>query len=1213
MVIESLNNIKRSTTKVEVAESKDFKNSTRVSSKSDLVSKRFNKRNLEEALNRRNKRVPFGGITYIGDKFFTLEDDIRRNILHNGSVKYMAWRSSKTAVSIVDQCCFNSDIKPISNFRHKFYLVRDEFENIWFSTRDVRRVGVVKIDSTLGVSFFFTKAGWFYFSTVINITTGQYTYGSNDFNLDYEVVSSCEEMDNLVTLFGLFNTTGRAMGNIKENNIAKWRKKNDRNLKIALPKEKFLYPESGVLDAVDRFKSFLKGYNYCEKKISQAVSVLQTPPEDVLEQIVVYAERFFAFTTGISATSSISGAISVAYLYVSTFGFQRSISLWAGKLLSHKLTEISEGLQPQSSYQDFKNMFTDVQSVKNSHVLKSIVKIFESFLLLQIVPDSFVELCSTTGILKVSGIDITSIKKKESSSLDVIESLIESVLFVIDKVSVAVLSQNVTSLFIDNTRISDLDSQYVHAIACKDFLDNEPFLQSYDAVPPFKTANGYLVRLDELIKSYEELARVESKSKFTQTYSNISRKIILLNQIVIQAREDIKRAPIREQPFSLLISGTSGIGKTTIYGSLINHICKFNKISCEPRDRVTLNEADKFQSEVKMGTSVIIMDDLCNGTARSYIAGSPLGNVIKIINNVPCAAVKAAVHEKGQVYFNNKLTIATTNCPDLQARIWSIEPASVLRRFHYHIHTKLLPEYATLQNTLDATKLDKGVYTPAWEFDVHVIEALKGDFRFKSVHKTCHPLSLIGFLQNESKKHFDAQKAYVSSMQDMDSEAMCSEHNCYASICPFCKDPQFFVPENWISEIGDALIGAKRMLFPPPSDEECDDRRALLRQARKVAMVNLEKTSLILDEFSREYHFAINTIMVDRCSSVLELGWEIEEAPPSEATDQARRSWLCDSDISKWQESVFACAFDDVKSKLKLHNDERNAAFTSCVRNFSLGRSLSSIYGTKPIDDDRDSLWEEITVDECLEDYTQTWGWKFKNVAVNVLEVFWIKYGGRSMLQTISNTFKVRDVAAVTIAAGVTLTAAGMLVRSISPYARRFLNTWKLVAEVSPERGEENIEYGHITPRLLPTDGGFKSLVLEEIPRSTQSHSSTSTQFRMKLERCLGSLQAIYYRDGQMKASVTNAYPLFGTLWLVPNHSFSASIDYTQIILLTKSDKQVGKSTTEAFNENNLFRMPEHDLAILNIPSYGTVPSMIDYIATTVCWRLKQEPFLQNL
>lgn len=283
---------------------------------------------------------------------------------------------------------------------------------------------------------------------------------------------------------------------------------------------------------------------------------------------------------------------------------------------------------------------------------------------------------------------------------------------------------------------------------------------------------------------------------------------------------------LREAPFSFLIYGASGIGKSTIVNNLITFalqaIAREEGVAdyeVDPNSICTLNEMDKYHSDYKSHIQAVLMDDLANAKAKTTQV-NPSVNIINFINNVARTAIVAEAELKGKIQIKPKVVAATTNVYDLDASTYSNEPVSILRRFPIHLHATVKEEYRRPGSLfIDGAKLAKdakegNLFPDAWEFSAYEFydprdetgtgkafmerslyyETAEG--RKEAVNITV--AEVLELFRQHIKRHIFIQKSVVSSSKKIFKQCLCP-HGMMERYCHTCTPVEEMTSESGIS------------------------------------------------------------------------------------------------------------------------------------------------------------------------------------------------------------------------------------------------------------------------------------------------------------------------------------------------------------------------------------------------------------------------------
>lgn len=297
-------------------------------------------------------------------------------------------------------------------------------------------------------------------------------------------------------------------------------------------------------------------------------------------------------------------------------------------------------------------------------------------------------------------------------------------------------------------------------------------------------------------------------------------------------------ANTRKPPFSLLIYGPPGIGKTTIMNVLATfyHRCVvdcgvYPDLKFDPQKNIyTRNPDDEYFSGYNGAMhDTIFIDDIAKESPNQIKNGmkSSLKDVITIVNSVGVCTNQAELSKKGTVPLLPKLVIASTNTKNLNAHLAVSEPTALLRRFPLIITPHLKEEYLD-KETGTMKKLDELVHD-AWTFTVERYKIQPGIDGSKynvvgvytTIFESCSMGELQSFLYSEIQRHEKSSEVMMQGM-DTSDEVLC-DHKCLTRYCQQCNLQM--VPQ----------AGIRDFFFPPPLSYSQRVKAALLYAAVRYA------------------------------------------------------------------------------------------------------------------------------------------------------------------------------------------------------------------------------------------------------------------------------------------------------------------------------------------------------------------------------------------
>lgn len=262
---------------------------------------------------------------------------------------------------------------------------------------------------------------------------------------------------------------------------------------------------------------------------------------------------------------------------------------------------------------------------------------------------------------------------------------------------------------------------------------------------------------------------------------------------------------VRKPPFTVLLYGPPGIGKSTVTQQIARHYQMvvnkegFYDLEFSPKKNVyTLNSNDDYFSGYKGASQwCMVLDDIARESPYMVKSGqtSYLESLITIINCVGVATNQAALEDKGTIPLIPKLVVGTTNTKHLNAHLGMSEPTAVLRRLPIIIEPVLKSEYFD-QNTGTMKKVDS-VVNDAWYYRVDlykIIRQLNGELTGEYVPYNPHnhedglitSAELFQFLRDKIVEHERSSQVMMDSLVDNSGASLC-EHGVPSFIeCKEC-------------------------------------------------------------------------------------------------------------------------------------------------------------------------------------------------------------------------------------------------------------------------------------------------------------------------------------------------------------------------------------------------------------------------------------------
>lgn len=440
------------------------------------------------------------------------------------------------------------------------------------------------------------------------------------------------------------------------------------------------------------------------------------------ENVVVFIERTVAALVALRTSTNTANGVSVVLLYASTL---MESSMYT------KLENIVSGVL----YEEY-----TPQTGVTDNVLGVMAKASESWKILRGHPMAekiclVVTALVSAGICSASSFDwsygnvqlfSTKMTPKFVNAGDVIEAILEVTYSIVATGAKCITDRSFRPLFpfLDGKGI---DERYLKLTQASNYSDIGRMEEFTDFVE-----QSFLEECSEIMK---DLRQAKSTSNNPAYQEVLERKVLAVGKMESDFKAKVQAENFRKQPYSILVTGDSGIGKSSIVNTLMQVCLRVYGHDYDPNMVCTLDGNDKFQSTYKSNQPGIIIDDLCN-TKATFVQETPLRPIIDIVNNVVMTARKAEAHEKGKTPVRVDVLAVTTNVADVMASTYSNEPVSILRRWMAHITPVVRPGFrkhtdgGEETHALDSAKVVELVGTmdedgnviqipDVWTFDVH--------------------------------------------------------------------------------------------------------------------------------------------------------------------------------------------------------------------------------------------------------------------------------------------------------------------------------------------------------------------------------------------------------------------------------------------------------------------------------------------------------------
>lgn len=351
----------------------------------------------------------------------------------------------------------------------------------------------------------------------------------------------------------------------------------------------------------------------------------------------------------------------------------------------------------------------------------------------------------------------------------------------------------------------NLDPIYHSGSAYSDWFDQASELKRNSLFLTNPEIHGFdrFTFLSDLNDAIEKGEAIASHSSKLGLYEAKLAKSVLNDLILIKKHELCRKAASadRKAPFSVLLYGASGVGKSTLTNMLFQYYGKLFGLKTTPEMKYTRNPADRFWTLFTTSQWCIQLDDIAFlDPSKASEADPTLIEMLQIINMVPFVPSMADLADKGRTPVQSRFVIATTNTEDLNAYAYFSCPLAVQRRLPWIIEVEPKPEYKT-DEFLDGSKvpiIEDGTFPDYWIY--HVKKVLPGpvvDAKKQKAIANITPYNtynnVVDFLKwfAEAARDFDAKQAKAIA---------CSTVMRDVTLCNCCDLPSGMCQQNPVDD-----------------------------------------------------------------------------------------------------------------------------------------------------------------------------------------------------------------------------------------------------------------------------------------------------------------------------------------------------------------------------------------------------------------------------
>ena len=308
----------------------------------------------------------------------------------------------------------------------------------------------------------------------------------------------------------------------------------------------------------------------------------------------------------------------------------------------------------------------------------------------------------------------------------------------------------------------------------------------------------------------------------------------------------------RDPPFTLLLHGTVGVGKSIITRKCMTIFSRVYGLDNDDKYIYTRSCNEKHWNNFDSGQWGLVLDDIASIHPSKAAAGDPsVMDLIQICNTVAFMPEQASIENKGTTPLLSKIVIGTTNRKDLNAPLYFQTPSAIARRFKYVVTVIVKPEFRKPNSSeIDGDKVEayrvkhNGASAQPNLYSVEYKTATtsgNGQVDTTVLHRDISGEKFFKWLSAAMESHKDSNEALRESLKS--SKTYCSAHNIFG-VCGICKE----LDDLNCPSVNTAIISDSNSL------QTCDD--VDLSQVEEACMFSDDDSiTSLLDAEAEKYIF----------------------------------------------------------------------------------------------------------------------------------------------------------------------------------------------------------------------------------------------------------------------------------------------------------------------------------------------------------------------
>jgi len=279
---------------------------------------------------------------------------------------------------------------------------------------------------------------------------------------------------------------------------------------------------------------------------------------------------------------------------------------------------------------------------------------------------------------------------QNTHSYSILYSVIDTSVFIIDKVLLVMDTGNFKSIYVDNSDLLKYEEEYRFLSY---YCDKLEVLSNQEV-----TLDEYWRRCDALIEENKRLLKFYSSDKKMCVIYKGQQSV--LARCKFRSSDKLKVAAHRDPPLAFCLHGTPGIGKSDLVDKILTIMYQNEQFLGRGNKPYSLDlkytycHDDEYMSEFRASHEVCLIDDVdqFRDSIIEQDSGGAIRHTIDFINPVPYVTNQAELENKGMIPFRCKYVVMTTNSYAAGMDFVFKKTSGAKRRFLF-IDVSVLPAY----------------------------------------------------------------------------------------------------------------------------------------------------------------------------------------------------------------------------------------------------------------------------------------------------------------------------------------------------------------------------------------------------------------------------------------------------------------------------------------------------------------------------------------